>query len=147
MPQYPFLQVMYVAAIAAVLGVALAIPVGARRGAPTGRRVLRGTLIALAIVLAACLFWGSSSGDLAEFNVQLGIDAWIQMLAFFGIVLFTGAHFVGRFLDDRAAREREAAQDDSVGSEQGGSGQGESAAIDAQGEPAATDVQGEGSDA
>jgi len=108
-PQYPFLQAMYVAALCAVLGVALAIPVGTRRGARAGRRVLRGTLIALAAVLVACLIWGSISGDLARVNAQLGIDAWAQMAAFFGIVLFTGARFVGRYLDDRAERERGAA--------------------------------------
>jgi len=133
-PQYPFLQVMYVAATAAVLGVALAIPVGARRGARAGRLLLRGTLIALAVVLAACLLWGSSSGDLAAFNARLGIDAWIQMIAFFGIVLFTGVRFVGRFLDDRAVREREAAQVDPVGSEQGGSGPREPTTVEVQGE-------------
>jgi len=133
-PQYPFLQAMYVAAIVAALGIVLALPVGARYGPRAGRRVLRGTLVALVVALGACLLWGASAGDLAAFNARLGVDAWLQMVAFFGIVLWTGYHFVGRYLDDRAARERDAA---AAAGGFGGLGDRAAAAAD---EPAAPDA-------
>lgn len=137
MPQYPFLQAMYVAAIAAIVGTGLALPVGARLGSRAGRRVLRGTVIALAVALVSCLIWGSRSGDLAAFNARLGVDAWVQMVAFFGIALSTAYHFVGRYLDDRATREREATGPAAAGGSEsaGGSHDGPGAAETPEGGP------------
>lgn len=109
MPQYGFLQAMYVAALISVAAVALAMPAGARFGARTGALVKRGAFVWLLLAVAACLAWGASSGDLARFNQGLGFEAWLQMGAWFGIVLFTANHFVTRYLEDKAASEREAA--------------------------------------
>ncbi len=101
MPQYPFVQFMALSAVVALAGIVVAIPVGLRVGARAGRIVLRSSGLGLLAALAACLLWGRSSGDLARFNARMGADAWLQMGAFFGIILSTGYRFVGRFLDDR----------------------------------------------
>lgn len=111
MPQYAFLQALYLAALGAVVAVALAMPAGAKAGARAGRLVKRGAFAGLLVALVACLAWGNATGDLARFNEELGIDAWVQMAAFFGIVLFTANHFVTRYLEDKEAAERAATAD------------------------------------
>ncbi|MDO8879221.1 MAG: hypothetical protein Q7W44_00210 [Coriobacteriia bacterium] len=105
MPELPFLQVMAVVACLTLAGVVVAMPVGRRAGARAGRSVLRASLGVLLVTIAACLWWGHATGDLATFNARMGLDAWLQIGAFFGIILTTGYRFVGRFLDDLASAE------------------------------------------
>jgi len=108
MPQLAFVQVMAVAAFAAILAVVLAMPIGARLGHRPGRLLLRGSLIGVTLVFAGCLLWGWSTGDLGRFNAQEGTGAWLQLGAFFGIVYGTGFRFVSMYLADKAASEARA---------------------------------------
>jgi len=101
MPELAFVQVMAVAALAAIVAAVLAMPVGARLGARAGRMVLRGGLIGVVLVFAACLAWGTATGDLGRFNAEAGTGAWLQMGAFFGIVYGTGYRFVDAYLLDK----------------------------------------------
>lgn len=105
MPELPFLQVMAVVACLTFVGVVIAMPVGTRAGARAGRAVLRASLGVLLVTIAACLWWGHVTGDLATFNTRMGLEAWLQIGAFFGIILSTGYRFVGRFLDELAGTE------------------------------------------
>ena len=109
MPQYTFVQVIVVAAIAAFLGTAFAFPIGARFGSRAGSRVLRGSIIGLLVIIAVCLLWANGNGELAAFNRQLGADGWIQIGGFFLVVLFTSYGFTNKYLNDKAREEREAA--------------------------------------
>jgi len=102
MPQLAFVQVMAVAGLAAIVAVVLAMPVGARLGHIAGRLLLRGSLIGALGVFAVCLVWGASTGDLGRFNAQEGVEAWLQMGAFWGIVYGTGYRFVSSYLADKA---------------------------------------------
>ena len=119
MPELAFVQVIAVGAALSLAGIVLAIPVGARRGARPGRLVLRASGFGLLALVAVCLLWGASTGELATFNRQLGLDGWLQIGAFFGIILSTGYRFVGRYLDDRGRTENRAAD--------GASGEGDRA--------------------
>jgi hypothetical protein len=103
MPQLAFLQVMAVAALAAIVAVVLAMPIGMRLGHRAGRVLLRVSLIGVALVFAGCLAWGASTGDLARFNAQEGVGAWLQMGAFFVIIYGTGYRFVSAYLLDKAS--------------------------------------------
>ncbi|MBN2848440.1 MAG: hypothetical protein JXP72_08345 [Coriobacteriia bacterium] len=111
MPELAFVQVIAVGAVVALVGIIVAIPTGARLGSRPGRRVLRASGLGLVVLIAGCLFWGASTGELATFNRQLGLDGWLQIGAFFGIILSTGYRFVGRYLDDRARSEKRAADE------------------------------------
>lgn len=102
MPQLAFVQGMAVAALAAIVLVVLAIPVGARVGARAGALVLRASLIGVALAFAGLLAWGSASGALALFNARMGVGSWLQMGAFFGIIYLTGYRFVASYLADKA---------------------------------------------
>ncbi|HSQ22530.1 MAG TPA: hypothetical protein VLQ52_07030, partial [Coriobacteriia bacterium] len=84
MPELAFVQVIVVGAVAAFAGIVLSIPVGARFGSRPGRVVLRASGFGLLALIAVCLFWGASTGELATFNRQLGLDGWLQIGAFFG---------------------------------------------------------------
>ena len=117
MPELAFVQVIAVGAAVSFAGIVAAIPVGARVGSRPGRFVLRASGLGLLALIAICLFWGSSTGELATFNRQLGLDGWLQIGAFFGIILSTGYRFVGRYLDDRERSEKRAADDVSGGAE------------------------------
>jgi hypothetical protein len=107
MPQLPFLQVMVAVAFMALVGVVVAMPVGKHASAAAGRAVLRGSVGALLVTIAACLWWGHTTGDLAIFNARMGLEAWLQIGAFFGIVLSTGYRMAGRYIDDLAIAEGE----------------------------------------
>lgn len=111
MPQHAFIQVMAAAATLSIIGVVVAIPVGRRAGSRAGRTLLRGSVLAMVAVLAACLVWGQASGDLERFNTRMGWEAWLQIAMFFALILSTGYRFVGRYLDDRAEAEREVTAD------------------------------------
>ncbi len=102
MPQLPFVQGMAIAALAAIVLVVLAIPVGARAGVRAGALVLRASLIGVVLAFAGLLGWGAASGDLAVFNARMGVGSWLQMGAFFGIIYLTGYRFVGSYLADKA---------------------------------------------
>lgn len=102
MPQLPFVQGMAIAALAAILLVVLAIPVGIRAGARAGGLVLRTSLIGALLAFGGLAAWGTASGDLALFNARMGVGAWLQMGAFFGIVYMTGYRFVASYLADKA---------------------------------------------
>lgn len=105
MPQLAFVQVMAVAGLAAIIAVVLAMPVGARLGHRAGKLLLRASLIGALGVFVACLAWGASTGDLGRFNAQEGVEAWLQMGAFWGIVYGTGYRFVSAYLTDKARVE------------------------------------------
>jgi hypothetical protein len=109
MPQLPFVQAMVVVWLLALLGVVVAMLVGNRVGAAAGRTVLRASLAVLLVGVAGCLWWGQASGDLTTFNTRMGVEAWLQIGAFGGIILSIGYRFVGRYLDDMARAEREEA--------------------------------------
>lgn len=102
MPQLAFVQVMAVAGLAAIVAVVLVMPVGARLGHRAGTLLLRGSLIGALVVFASCLLSGASTGDLGRFNAEEGIEAWLQMGAFWGIVYGTGYRFVSAYLADKA---------------------------------------------
>lgn len=101
MPQMPFVQGMAIAALAAILLVVLAIPVGARFGVRAGRLLLWTSLAGGSAACAGLAVWGSSTGDLAAFNARMGAGVWLQLGAFFGIVYFTGYRFVASYLADK----------------------------------------------
>ena len=103
MPQLAFVQVMAVAAFAAILAVVLAMPVSARLGHRAGRVLLHTSLIGVLLIFAGSLAWGSSTGDLGRFNAREGTSAWLQMGAFFGMVYGTGYRFVSMYIADKAA--------------------------------------------
>ena len=103
MPQLPFVQGMAIAALAAILLVVLAIPVGARVSARAGRFVLRASLAGITAAFVGLAAWGASTGDLAVFNARMGVGEWLQMGAFFGIVYVTGYRFVASYLADKGA--------------------------------------------
>jgi hypothetical protein len=110
MPELPFVQVMAVAALGAILAVVLAMPLGAWVGPRAGRMLLRVSLIGVVGVFAGSLVWGSSAGDLGRFNAQMGVEAWFQMGLFFFVVYGTGYRFVSAYLTDkRRERTKEAA--------------------------------------
>ncbi len=102
MPQLPFVQGMAIAALAAIVLVVLAIPVGARAGVRAGALVLRASRIGVVLAFAGLLGWGAASGDLAVFNARMGVGSWLQMGAFFGIIYLTGYRFVASYLADKA---------------------------------------------
>lgn len=110
MPELPFVQVMAVAALAAIVAAVFAMPVGAWVGSKAGLAVLRASLAGVVLVFAGALLWGSRSGDLGRFNAQVGVDAWFQMGLFFLIVYGTGYRFVAVYLsDERHEGDKEAA--------------------------------------
>lgn len=103
MPQLPFVQGMAIAALAAILLVVLAMPVGARVSARAGRFVLRASLAGITAAFVGLVAWGASTGDLAVFNARMGVGEWLQMGAFFGIIYVTGYRFVASYLADKGA--------------------------------------------
>lgn len=105
MPQLAFLQTIFVTALVALAAVIVSMPVGAKAGPRAGVLVLRGSLIALVVVTAACVAWGASSGELATFRQALGVDGALQMAVFFGILYATAFNFAAKYLADKA-RER-----------------------------------------
>jgi len=120
MPQLAFVQVMAVAGLASIVAVVLAMPVGARLGHQAGRLLLRASLIGVLGVFAGCLAWGAASGDLGRFNAQEGVEAWLQMGAFWGIVYGTGYRFVSAYLADKArADTAPVAHDEATAADEG----------------------------
>ena len=111
MPQLPFVQVIAVVALVTLIGIVAAIPTGKRAGARAGRIVLRASAGVLLATVAACLWWGWSTGDLVTFNSRMGMDGWLQIGAFFLIIHSTGYRFVGRYLHDLELAEKLAAAD------------------------------------
>lgn len=107
MPQLPFVQTMAVAGMAAILLAVLAMPAGAWLGARAGLGVLRFSLAGAAAAFIGCIVWGALTGDLAVFNALMGLDDWLQMGAFFGIVYFTGYRFAAAYLTDKLRADRE----------------------------------------
>lgn len=101
MPQYAFVQVMAVAALAAILTLVVSMPLAAKVSPRAGRVLLRASLAGVLLVIAACFVWGASTGDLARFNARMGWGAWLQMGAFFAIVYFTGYRFVSMYVADK----------------------------------------------
>ena len=101
MPELPFVQVMAVAGLIAILAVGLAMLAGARLGTKAGLVLLRASLIGITLAIAGAFAWGSASGDLGRFNARVGASAWFQMGAFFGIVYGTGYRFVSVYLADK----------------------------------------------
>ena len=111
MPQLPFVQVIAVVALVTLVGIVAAIPTGKRAGARAGRIVLRASAGVLIATIAACLWWGWSTGDLATFHNRMGLDGWLQIGAFFLIIHSTAYRFVGRYLHDLEVTEKRAAAD------------------------------------
>ena len=109
MPQLAFLQVIVVAAVAAILGVGLSIPVGGRLGSRAGQTLRRGSVLVLLAVVAGSLLWGHSSGELAQFNSRLGGAGWLEITVFFWVILSIGYRFSGSYLRERAFEEYERA--------------------------------------
>ena len=101
MPQYPFVQVMAVIGVAAIVLAGLAIPVGAKVGARAGLLALRASLFGALAVFAACLVWGAASGDLASFNAQAEPGALVQLGVFFTIMYSVAHRFAGAYLRDK----------------------------------------------
>jgi hypothetical protein len=92
---------MAVSALLAIVAVVLSMPLGMKAGPRAGRVLLRASLIAVLVVIAACFGWGASTGDLERFNARMGWESWLQMGAFFAIVYFTGYRFVAAYLADK----------------------------------------------
>lgn len=108
MPQYPFVQVMAVAGLLAIVLAGLAIPVGAKVGTHAGLFALRGSLIGALAVFGACLVWAWVTGDLASFNAQAEPGALVQLGVFFTIMYSVAYRFAGSYLRDRAEEAADA---------------------------------------
>ncbi|MCX8007754.1 MAG: hypothetical protein N3B11_06550 [Coriobacteriia bacterium] len=112
MPQLRFLQTFVTLAFGSVALAVAALPVGARRGALAGRRVLHASGYLLLAALVGCVAWGVASREWDVFWRVLGLDAVVQIGAFVLIVYSTARHFAGRYLDDKASEERKEAAAD-----------------------------------
>jgi len=106
-PQLAFLQVIVVAAVAALLLTVLSIPTAARAGWRAGRAVLRSAFFGLVAVLIFSTIWASQSGELARFSSEVGSSDALQIAVFFVIVLGTGGNFAAKYLADKAREEAE----------------------------------------
>lgn len=108
MPELPFLQVMAVAGLVAIVLVVLAMPLGSRLGPRAGHFVLRASLAGVLVTFGIALAAGARSGDLGRFSAEMGTGAWLQLGAFFLIVYGTGYRFVSSYLSDKRAKAKEA---------------------------------------
>ncbi len=107
MPQLVFLQVIVVAAVAALLLIVLSMPTAAKAGWRAGRVLLRAAVFGLLAVIIGATIWASQTGELARFSAELGGSDALQIAVFFLIVLGTGGNLAARYLADKAREEAE----------------------------------------
>lgn len=111
MPQFAFMQVTHGAALLGILLAVASMPIGAHLGGVLGRRVLRVSALAMLLVLAGSVAWGAVTGDLEVATSALGLDGWLQLGGFFGIMYFIAYNFARSYLDDRVRTEAKEAPD------------------------------------
>jgi hypothetical protein len=106
--EFPFIQAGMVIATIALVWMGLSIPVCARKGAATGRAVLRAGVWALLGGIAAVLAWAWLSGQLERFGSVLGLWELLQFSVFVAMFEFIVYFVADRYIRDAQADEADA---------------------------------------